>query len=147
MYAQVEKSKENKRQSVTNSVTQKKNNVKQSFGFVDNRPEAIAQRKAQNFVSNNARSDSLISSQKMTSPMGVCQLQVDMRTRKTQKNNLKKVLRQLQNALPNRPATVAEIAAHDKAQNAGNHHANRNVSLNQLIGDINQTLGNLTAQN
>lgn len=47
MYEQVEKPKENKSRAVANSVTQKKSNVNQSFGFVDNRPEAIVQRKVQ----------------------------------------------------------------------------------------------------
>ena len=37
MYAQVEKPKENKSRAVANSVAQKKSNVKQGFGFVDNR--------------------------------------------------------------------------------------------------------------
>lgn len=53
MYAQVEKPKENsfptKRQesrAVANAVTQKKSNVKQGFGFVDNRPESIIQKMA-----------------------------------------------------------------------------------------------------
>jgi len=45
MYEQVEKPKENKSRAVANSVTQKKSNVKQGFGFVDNRPEAIVQKK------------------------------------------------------------------------------------------------------
>ncbi len=45
MYEQVEKAKENKSRAVTNSVVQKKSNVKQSFRFVDNRPEAIAQQR------------------------------------------------------------------------------------------------------
>lgn len=37
MYAQVEKSKENKNRAVANSFAQKKSNVKQGFGFADNR--------------------------------------------------------------------------------------------------------------
>jgi len=37
MYAQVEKPKENKGRAVANSVAKKKNNMKQGFGFVDNR--------------------------------------------------------------------------------------------------------------
>lgn len=45
MYAQVEKTKENKSSAVANSVRQKKSNTKQGFGFVDNWPEAIAQRR------------------------------------------------------------------------------------------------------
>lgn len=50
MYAQVEKSKENKSSSLANSVAQKKSNAKQGFGFVDNRPEAVTQRKLQTKV-------------------------------------------------------------------------------------------------
>lgn len=48
MYAQVEKTKENKSRVVANSVTQKKSNGKQGFGFVDNRYEATTQRQLQN---------------------------------------------------------------------------------------------------
>jgi hypothetical protein len=47
MYARVEKSIENRSRAVTNSVAQKKSNVRQGFGFVDNRPETIAQKKLQ----------------------------------------------------------------------------------------------------
>jgi len=47
MYEQIEKPKENKSRAIVNSVTQKKSNVKYGFGFVDNRPESIAQRKMQ----------------------------------------------------------------------------------------------------
>lgn len=43
MYKQVEKPKGNKSRAVANSVTQKKSNGKQGFGFVDNRPESIIQ--------------------------------------------------------------------------------------------------------
>jgi hypothetical protein len=53
MYDQVEKSKENKSRAVANSVAQKKSKVKQGFGFVDNRPEAVAQRKLQEVANNN----------------------------------------------------------------------------------------------
>lgn len=52
MYTQVEKTKENKSRATANSAVQKKNNVKQSVGFVDNRPEAIAQRKLQVAINN-----------------------------------------------------------------------------------------------
>ena len=44
MYAQVEKPKEKKSRAIANSVTQKKINTKQGFGFVDNRSKAIVQR-------------------------------------------------------------------------------------------------------
>lgn len=59
MYAQVEKAKENKSRATANSVTQKKNNEKQSFGFEDNRTETVVQRrpyclKNENAISTNA---------------------------------------------------------------------------------------------
>ena len=54
MYAQIEKPKENKSRAVANSVAQKKSNGKQGFGFVDNRPEAVAQRKLQTMANNHA---------------------------------------------------------------------------------------------
>lgn len=47
MYAQVEKPKENKSSAVANTIAQNKSNVKQVLGFVDNRSEAVAQRKLQ----------------------------------------------------------------------------------------------------
>jgi hypothetical protein len=48
MYAQIEKPKEHKSRAVTNAVVQNKSVVKQHFEFVDNRPEAVAQRKLVN---------------------------------------------------------------------------------------------------
>lgn len=52
MYVQVEKPKENKSRAIANSVAQKKSSEKQGFGFVDNRPETVAQKKLQQVVSN-----------------------------------------------------------------------------------------------
>ena len=52
MYAQVEKSKENKNKSVANPVTQKQDGGESTFQFVDNRPEAIVQRKLQELANN-----------------------------------------------------------------------------------------------
>lgn len=47
MYAHVEKAKENKSRAVGNSIAQKKRNMKQDFGFVDNRQEAKDQKSLQ----------------------------------------------------------------------------------------------------
>ena len=55
MYEQVEKPKENISRAVANSVVQKKSNSQQCFGFADNRPEAIAQRKLQEMANNNSQ--------------------------------------------------------------------------------------------
>ena len=53
MYTKVEKPKENKSKSVANAIGQKKSIGKQGFRFVDNRPEAVAQRKLQEMANNN----------------------------------------------------------------------------------------------
>lgn len=57
MYEQVEKPKGNRSRTVANSVAQKKSYVKQGFGFVDNRPEAIAQRKLINMVNSSLQEE------------------------------------------------------------------------------------------
>ncbi|MCK5013315.1 MAG: hypothetical protein KAS66_05820 [Candidatus Omnitrophica bacterium] len=53
MYEQIEKPKENKSRPVGHSIVQKKSKGKHSFGFVDNRPEAITQRKLQEMANNS----------------------------------------------------------------------------------------------
>lgn len=60
MYEQVEKPKDNtasanrrENRAVANTVAQKKNSGKQCFGFVDNRSDAVAQRKLQEMVNNS----------------------------------------------------------------------------------------------
>jgi hypothetical protein len=59
MYTPVNKSKENsfptnmqESRAVANSVAQKKNNGKQSFGFIDNRPKATAQMKLTKMINS-----------------------------------------------------------------------------------------------
>ena len=54
MYAQVEKQKDNnKSRAIANSVIQKRSDMKQGFGFVDNRLEAVAQKKMQDLTHNS----------------------------------------------------------------------------------------------
>ena len=53
MYKQVEKSKENKNQSVANEVSQKQGGGVSTFQFEDNRPEAAAQRKLKEIADNS----------------------------------------------------------------------------------------------
>ena len=67
MYAQVEKSKENKSRAIAKSVTQKMGNERQSFEFVDNRPEAIAQKKLQEIGNNCPQAMQLKAFQNMAS--------------------------------------------------------------------------------
>ncbi|ATG76431.1 MULTISPECIES: hypothetical protein [unclassified Pseudoalteromonas] len=56
MYEQVDKPKENKSRAVANSVTQKKSDVKQGFGFVDNRSDATSKRKMKETVNDSLKS-------------------------------------------------------------------------------------------
>ena len=55
MYAQVEKSKENKSKAVANSVVQRKKNIKRDLEFIDNRPEANFQRKLINTINSSTQ--------------------------------------------------------------------------------------------
>lgn len=56
MYEQVEKPKENKIKAVADSVVQKKSDMKQGFGFVDNRPKVQSQNFLQSII-NRKRTD------------------------------------------------------------------------------------------
>jgi hypothetical protein len=53
MYAQENKSKENKSRAVANNVDQKNDTGKYGFGFVDNRSVAVAQKKKQKIENNS----------------------------------------------------------------------------------------------
>lgn len=55
MNTHADKKKENKSQSVSNTVAQKHNDGEFSSQFVDNRPEAIVQRKLQEMANNSPR--------------------------------------------------------------------------------------------
>ncbi len=55
MYEQVEKPKENKSKTVANSVSQKQSRGGSTFQVVDNRPEAVAQRKLQEIAQNRPK--------------------------------------------------------------------------------------------
>lgn len=52
MNTHVDKTQENKSQSVTNAVSQKQSSGESTFQFVDNRPEAVMQRKLQEMADN-----------------------------------------------------------------------------------------------
>lgn len=53
MNTHADKTQENKSRSVVNTVSQKKNGEESTFQFVDNQPEAIAQRKLQEMAKNS----------------------------------------------------------------------------------------------
>ncbi|MEM6814628.1 MAG: DUF4157 domain-containing protein [Bacteroidota bacterium] len=53
MQTHADKNQENKSKAVANTVSQKKSNNKSTFQFIDNRPEAVAQRKLQEIANNS----------------------------------------------------------------------------------------------
>jgi len=55
MYEQIEKPKESKSRAVSNSFAQKQRSGKSTFQFVDNRSEAIAQRKLQKMANDSTK--------------------------------------------------------------------------------------------
>lgn len=71
MYEQVEKPKENKSRAIANYVAQKKSGGKQGIGFVDTRPEAIAQRKLQDMVNNCPQEKQTSKFQKMANDYSI----------------------------------------------------------------------------
>ncbi|GEM_PF-4891718 len=72
MYKQVEKPKEN-RSRVTNSVAKKQSGSKSTFQFVDNRPEAVAQRKLQELANNSPQDANLRALQYLADANSVAQ--------------------------------------------------------------------------
>lgn len=65
MNTRAEKSQENKSQSVANEISQKHESGEHSFELVDNRPEAIAQRKLRETVNNSSQANQLMALQQM----------------------------------------------------------------------------------
>lgn len=79
MYEQVEKSKENKSQSVENKFSQRQSGGGSTFQFVDNRPEAIVQRKLQEMTNNSSQSQREFYLQSNTNLHGVLQRKIQVK--------------------------------------------------------------------
>lgn len=67
MNTHADKTQENKSQSVANGISQKQSSDKSTFQFVDNRPEAIAQRKLQEMANNSPQAKQATQLQEMAS--------------------------------------------------------------------------------
>jgi len=59
MNTHADQTKENKSQAVSNALSQKESDGVSAFQFVDNRPEAVAQRKLQEIANNSSRVNQL----------------------------------------------------------------------------------------
>jgi hypothetical protein len=130
MYAQVEKPKENsfptnrqESRAVANTIARKKSDVKQSSGFVDNRPEAIAQRKLQEIESNSPHISQLRSFSEVLSYKSNKKYTGQLQ-RFSENNHLRNVVQRMDNgeenppALPERMAGIAYLY-HGTSRNAG----------------------------
>ena len=130
MYTQVEKSKENKSRAVANSVTQKKSNVKQGFGFVDNRPEALTQRK---LVQTNVQSNQT-TQLKAKAHMGGCGCSSCIQNMIQKKEKINQQSTRVQNIAttiqlkPCNKHQVENCAACKVANSNKNHNPNAGVS-------------------
>jgi hypothetical protein len=65
MNTHADKTQENKSQSVSNETSQKQGGGESTFQFVDNRPEAVAQRKLQEMANNSPQVKQLMAFQDM----------------------------------------------------------------------------------
>jgi hypothetical protein len=65
MNTHADKTQENKSQSVANAVTQRQQDNASTFQFVDNRPEAVAQRKLQEMANNSPKTKQVAQLQAM----------------------------------------------------------------------------------
>lgn len=76
MNTHAEKTQENKSQAVANGFSQKQSSSESTFQFVDNRPEAIAQRKLQEMANNNPQLKQLKAIQEMANNSNALQRKV-----------------------------------------------------------------------
>ena len=65
MNTHTDKTQENKSQAVVSAVSQKQSGAESTFQFVDNRPEAVAQRKLQEMANNSPQVSQLIAFQEI----------------------------------------------------------------------------------
>lgn len=91
MNTHADKTQENKSQSVANETSQKQSGGASTFQFVDNRPEAVAQRKLQEMTNNSSQVSQLRAFQEMAnkSPQAkqAAQLQVMANNHSAQQQN------------------------------------------------------------
>lgn len=82
MNTHADKTQENKSQSVTNVISQKQRRGGSTFRFVDNRPEAIAQRKLQEMANNSSQAKRAAQLQAMADNYSAHQQPIQMNKKK-----------------------------------------------------------------
>lgn len=124
MYEQVEKSKENKSQSVENKFSQKQSGGGSTFQFVNNRPEAIVQRKLQEMTNNSSQSQREFYLQSNTNLQGVLQRRIQVKGGALYKN---------QAELPISMQTTPDLIT--KANADGTHLVRKTTDLTKRVND------------
>ena len=78
MHTHADKTQENKSQSVANEIPQMQSGGASTFQFVDNRPEAVAQRKLQGMANNGPQDSQLKAFQDMANTSSQMQESLEM---------------------------------------------------------------------
>ncbi|KZS39293.1 hypothetical protein AWE51_12145 [Aquimarina aggregata] len=87
MNTHADKTQENKSQSVANSVVLKKSSSDSTFYFVDNRPEAVAQRKLQGMANNSPQAKQAAQLQMRANNYSVGKKTIQLFPKKNENNN------------------------------------------------------------
>lgn len=83
MYEQVDKPKENKSRAATNCVSQHQSNSKSPIQFVDNRPEAVSQRKLMKIANNSPQVKQTAQLHTVTDNLKINVSRIDPTTKRT----------------------------------------------------------------
>jgi hypothetical protein len=101
MNTHADKTQEKKSQSVVNAVSQKQSGAESTFQFVDNRPEAVAQRKLQEMANNSTQVKQLKALQEMANNSPQVQQKPQMQfkadTKSSSSRNNEKVVQRVLN--------------------------------------------------
>jgi len=87
MHTHADKTQENKNQSVANTVSQKQGGSRSSLQFVDNRPEAIMQRKLQEMANNSPQTKQAAQLQAITNNYAVEKKTIQLQPKKNEDND------------------------------------------------------------
>lgn len=143
MNTHAEKLAKNTSKAVANAVTQNKETAV-TFQLKDNRPEAITQLKTKD-------TPETMQLKNLQPSFPVVQLAhkhaVEMAKRGRFKRSLKTAIRRIEAISTSGPADEEQIKIHDKVLHSGQHHGMRNVSVQKLIGDLNEKIDELTLLN
>ncbi|MBC8756544.1 hypothetical protein H2O64_17865 [Kordia sp. YSTF-M3] len=149
MNTHVDKANKNKTEAAANAVAQKKDKS-QAFHFTDNRQKTAVQLKMQETANDNldVQKTSIVQLVRRGSGAPVLHKHADsMKKRRRFKRSIKTAIRRIQAIKTAGPATERQIEIHDEVLHSGQHHGMRNVTVQKLVGDLNDKVTELTKLN